>query len=85
MNKDSMLISQLKTAVKSASLDFCRAYNDNAGNESAETILSILESHLRIARKLSSAEKNHPQKNDSTEKAVLADIHEFLYKEKNNT
>lgn len=83
MNKDFTLISELRQALKSSSIDFCRAYTENAGNTSADTILTILESHLRITEKISAIQQSFSEENKP--EAVLADIHEFLYNEKNKT
>lgn len=57
MNDDLSLIADLKKMVKSACMDFCREYTDCAGNDSSEVILTVLENHLRIIKKLSIWEK----------------------------
>ena len=80
MNNDAVIIESLRQAFRSSSAQFCRAYNDFSGNDSGETILSVLDGQLRIAKKLASLESNFIA--EKNENAVLADIHEFLDKEK---
>lgn len=78
MSNDLTLIVGMRQALKIASIEFCRAFNDLAQTDSALKIRNVLDSQLRLADKLSQLENMYG--NNTEEKAVLADIHEYLSK-----
>lgn len=76
MNGDVELILYMRQALKLSSSEFCRAFNDLAQTQSAAAINNILNNQLRIADTLCQLENMYGT--NSEEKAVLADIHEYL-------
>lgn len=77
MNNDVALIMGIRTALKSAVLDFTRAYCDLSQSTSADTLQNIMNSHVKLITNISQLESSIQTRQDE-QKAVLADIHEYL-------
>lgn len=77
-NNDRAIIEGMRQAVRSASLDFCRAFNDLSGTDSAKIIRTIIDGQFRMADKLSQMQKDFSDINEET--ICPADVHEYLHR-----
>lgn len=58
---DSMLIEGLRQAQRGICAEYAKAYSDFAGSGCADTILNVLDGHLRISKKLAQLQNMYSQ------------------------
>lgn len=78
---DSALIAGLRQAERSICAEYAKAYSDFAGSNCADTILNILDGHLRISKKLAELE-NLYSKPQPEETVSAGDIIAFKHTQK---
>lgn len=81
MNTDIALITGLRQAEKATCAEYSKAYADFADSSCAQTILSVLDGHLRIAKKLAQLESMYKTE-DETEYPTAGDIIAFRHAQK---